>query len=250
MSYPPLDILKPVADGVYIADSELPGLKGTIFPVRMTIILLPDGSLLLYSPTRFTDGLRQEMDRLGEIRHLVAPSTAHWLFLRQWQDRYPKAVAWAAPGLRRRLGPRRQGLRLDRDLPPEAPPEWRNDIALVMIEGALGYREAAALFHHPTRTLILTDLVQNLEPIHLPTVARPLPHLLGIAAPHGGTPVHLRILLNRRRSQLVQTGYRLLAFHPERVIFAHGTWFPDHGTEALRTALRWLIPPVVSLRGA
>ncbi len=240
MSYPPLDTLKPVASDVYIVDSELPGLKGTIFPVRMTVIRLPGGDLLVYSPTRFTEGLSQDLDRLGEVRHLAAPSTAHWLFVSQWVDRYPQATTWAAPGLRDRSGPRRQGLRLDRDLPPEAPPEWANEIALIMIEGALGYREAA-LFHRPTRTLTLTDLIQNLEPSQLPLAARPLPRMLGIAAPHGGTPVHLRALLYPRRSHVLSAARRLLALEPERVIFAHGTWFPDHGTEALRRALRWLM---------
>jgi hypothetical protein len=236
LSYPPLDTLKPVADGVYIADSELPGLTGTIFPVRMIIIRLPGGSLLIYSPTRFIDGLRAELNRLGEVRHL-APSTAHWLFVGQWQARYPQATTWAAPGLRDRSGPRRQGLRLDRDLPADAPPEWAKEIALVMIEGAFGYREAA-LFHRPTRTLALTDLVQNLEPAHLPLAARPVPRLLGITAPHGGTPVHLRALLYPRRAHVLNAAHRLLALEPERVIFAHGTWFADHGAEALRRALR------------
>jgi Domain of unknown function (DUF4336) len=241
LSYPPLDTLKPIADGVHIVDSELPGLKGTIFPARMTIIRLPEGSLILYSPTRFTERLRRELDRLGEVRHLVAPSTAHWMFVGQWQTRYPEATTWAVPGLRDRSGPRRQGLRLDRDLPTEAPSEWAEDIALVMIEGALGYREAA-LFHRPSRTLTLTDLAQNLEPSHLPLAARPVPHLLGIAAPHGGTPVHLRALLYPRRAQVRKAAHRLLALEPERVIFAHGAWFQEHGAETLRRTLRWLIP--------
>jgi hypothetical protein len=240
LPYPPLDTPKPIADGVYIVDSELPGLRGTIFPARMTIIRLPSGDLILYSPTRFTDGLHRELDRLGEVRHLVAPSTAHWMFVGQWQTRYPQATTWAAPGLRDRSGPRRQRLRLDCDLPSEAPPEWAEDIVLVTIAGALGYREAA-LFHRPSRTLTLTDLVQNLEPSHLPLAARLVPRLLGIAAPHGGTPLHLRALIYPRRAHVLKAAQRLLVLEPERVIFAHGTWFREHGAEALRRALGWLV---------
>lgn len=48
--YPPLDTPKPVAPGVFIVDSLLPGLVGRIVPARMTVIRLPDGGLLLHSP--------------------------------------------------------------------------------------------------------------------------------------------------------------------------------------------------------
>jgi len=240
IAYPPLDTLKPVADGIYIVDSLLPGVVGKIFAARMTVIRLGDGTLLLHSPTRFQDILNQELNGIGQIRHLVAPDPAHWMFLPQWQDRYPTATTWAAPGLRSRSKPRKRGVRLDYDLGSAAPAEWGEDIELVMIPGGFGFHEAA-VFHHPSRTLVLTDLVQNLEPGKLARPLRPLPRLLGIAPPMGGTPLHLRWVINLRRNEASAATHRLLDLEPERVLFAHGLWFRDNGTTALRSALRWLL---------
>ena len=63
------------------------------------------------------------------------------------------------------------GVRLDRDLPSESPPEWAQDFEQAIIPGAAGFREVT-LFHRPSRTLLLTDLVVNLEAGKLPLHAR------------------------------------------------------------------------------
>ena len=33
---------------------------------------------------------------------------------------------------------------------------------------------------------------------------------------------------------------RMLAWQPQRVVFAHGRWYPDHAMAELRRAFRWL----------
>jgi hypothetical protein len=93
VGYPPLDKPKPIAEGVFIVDSILPGLLGKILPIRMTVIRLPGGDLLLHSPTPFSAALKQELEKLGRIRHLVAPNVAHWTSLEQWQRACQ--AAWA-----------------------------------------------------------------------------------------------------------------------------------------------------------
>jgi len=238
--YPPLDTPKKAAEDVFVVDSLLPGALGTMLPVRMTVIRLPNGELILHSPTRFTPGLRRELEAIGRIRHLVAPNIAHWTFLEGWQRRCPDATTWAAPGLRERSQVRRSGVRLDHDLGDAAPPEWGDAIALATVPGGFGFREIA-LFHRPTRTLILTDLVLNLEPDKLPAPMRPLMRLLGVVAPDGMPPPYLRAVVRLRRRAAKQAASRLLELRPERVVFAHGSWFAQDGTDALRRSLRWLL---------
>ena len=240
VSYPPLDTPKPVAENVFVIDSLFSGAMGLILPVRMTAIRLPNGELLLHSPTRFSAGLRSELERLGRIRHLVAPNIAHWTFLKNWQDACPDATTWAAPGLRERAQVRRSRVRLDHDLGETAPSEWGGALELVMVPGGLGFREIA-LFHRPTRTLMLTDLVLNLEASKVPAVLRPLARLLGILAPDGMAPAYLRALIKLRRQAATQAASKLLNLEPERVIFAHGRWFEKDGAAALRRSLRWLV---------
>lgn len=238
--YPPLDIPKPVADNVLIVDSVMPGAVGKLLPVRMTVIRLPDGGLLLHSPTRYSIPLKQALEKLGPIRHLVAPNFAHWIFLQEWQRACPDATTWAAPGLRERSQVRASGVRLDHDLSDAAPAEWGGAIGLTTIPGGLGFKEMA-LFHRPTRTLVLTDLVLNLEASKLPAALRPLARLFGVTAPGGMAPPQLRGIVKLDRAEAARNASKLLKLEPERVIFAHGSWFERDGTAALRHSLRWLL---------
>ncbi|SDD25845.1 DUF4336 domain-containing protein [Belnapia rosea] len=238
--YPPYDRPKPVTADVQVVDSLLPGPLGSQLPVRMTVLRLPDGGLLLHSPTRFSSQLAEALARLGPIRHLVAPNIAHWTFLRDWQRAFPEAVTWAAPGLRQRRQVRRSRLRLDHDLGAVAPTAWGGVITLATVPGGLGFHEVA-LFHEPSRTLVLTDLVLNLEAPRLPALMRPIVRLFGSLAPDGMPPPYLRAVIRWRLRAARQAAERLLALQPDRVIFAHGLWFERDGTAALRHSLRWLL---------
>lgn len=238
--YPPLDVPKPVADDVFIVDSLLPGPLGAMLPVRMTVIRLPGGDLLLHSPTRFTFALRNALEALGPIRHLMAPNVAHWTFLKPWQRACPGVTTWAVPGLRERSQVRRSGVRLDHDLGHVAPSEWGGAIGLNVVAGGFGFREIA-LFHIPSRTLVLTDLALNLEAPKLPAAIRPIARLFGITAPDGMPPPYLRAVIRLRRRVAAEAASRLLELRPDRVILAHGLCFDTDGTAALERSLRWLL---------
>lgn len=234
-TYPPLDVLKPVADDLWVVDSGPLMVARIPLPVRMTVMRVNDG-ILLHSPTRYDRNLHRAIAALGPVRHLVAPSFAHWIFMREWLTPCPDAVTWAVPGLRDRRQVRRADLRLDRDL---GGPAW-DGIEQCVIPGGGGFREVAFL-HRPSRTVLLSDLVQNLEPDKLPVVARPLARLLGVTSPDGRAPVYLRAMVRLRRRDAASAVSRVLAWEPERVIFAHGRWFERDGAAALRRSFRWLV---------
>ncbi len=238
-AYPPLDTPKPVAEGVWIVDSGPISAFGLSLPVRMTVIRLGNGDLWLHSPTRYDDALRAELERHGRIRHLVAPNIAHWMFVRDWQQRCPDAVTWAAPSLRERGQVKKSGVRLDRDLGDAPPPEWSGEMEQVVVPG-VGFAEVA-FFHKPSRTLILTDIVQNLEPEKLPTIMRQVARLNGVLAPNGKAPTYLRLILRAKRRAAAAAVERMLAWNPERVIFSHGRWFERDGAAALRRSFAWLV---------
>jgi short-subunit dehydrogenase len=94
--------------------------------------------------------------------------------------------------------------------------------------------------------LILTDLVQNLDPNHLPLSNQAAANLLGNAKPDGKAPVYLRLLLRLGGRSAQAAAERLVSLAPERVIFAHGDWFVAGGADRLRRSLRWLLPAGVS----
>ncbi len=232
--------MTPVAENVWFIDDEPINAVGLRLPVRMTIIRLGTGELLLHSPTRYSSAVREELERLGTIKYLVAPSIAHWMFMPEWQRHLPDTITLAVPGLGAREQVREVGLRVNRELLDGTPEEWAGEIENVLISGPL-FAEIA-LFHKPSRTLVLTDLVQNLRREELSYGARMVANLLGITKPDGKAPLYLRLLLRLGGRASEQAAARLLAFAPERVIFAHGEPFECDATARLRRSLRWLTP--------
>ncbi len=240
-TYPPLDTPKPVADGVWIVDSGPMKAGGLVsIPVRMALFRDAAGELVLYSPTRWTPELAAELDGLGRVSWLLAPSSVHWTFVKGWQDRYPNAAVLAAPGLEKRGQVQRSGLRIDGHLGESLPLEWGGLFEAVTVPGGLGFREVG-LFHRPSRTLALCDLVHNFEPQKLPPLQRPVVRLAGGMAPNGRAMIQLRTLVSLNRAAARAAADRLVALAPERVLFAHGRIFEADGAARLRRSLSWLL---------
>ncbi|CAN7618939.1 SDR family oxidoreductase [Phenylobacterium sp. LjRoot219] len=239
ISTPPLNTPKPVADDVWIVDAPAIHRAGLTLPLRMTVIRLAGGELLLHSPTAFDAGLAAALDELGRVRHLIAPSFGHWMFLQAWRQAYPEAIVWAAPGLKRRRQVRASGVTIDQELSDTPPEAWAGQIEQVVVRA--GPFAEVEFFHRASRTLVLTDLIVDVEPERLPARQRGRARLLGVAASRGKAPIYLRLLLHANRPQLLAPVARLLAFDPERVIFAHGRWFEADGGARLREALDWLL---------
>jgi short-subunit dehydrogenase len=207
-------------------------------PVRMTIIRLRSGEVILHSPTQFSPDLKAAIERLGPIRHLAALSTGHWMFLSAWQKACPKATTWAVPGLKDRTQVRRAGVRVDHELGDGAPSAWRGEVETVLVRG-VGFAEVD-LFHRPSGTLVLTDLVLNLDPAQFPAAGRLLARLMGFTSPLCRPPPYVRAMLLANAPRTAAAAARLTALEPERVVFAHGAWFDRDAAARLRHALAWL----------
>jgi Domain of unknown function (DUF4336) len=237
-TYPPLDVLKPVGDGIWIVDSGPLKAGGVIpLPVRMTVIKLEDGRIFLHSPTRYDDSLRVAIERLGPIRHLVAPNSAHWTFLKDWKDKVPSALAWAAPGLRARRQVKRTRISWHDDLGASSQALWTPELEQVEVPGIGGFREVC-FFHRRSGSLILTDLVQHLDGDHTSGATKLFSALFGARE---RAPVYLRAVVKLKGEPARAAARRLVALEPQRVIFSHGEWFERNAAAQLRKALAWLL---------
>jgi hypothetical protein len=234
--YPPFDTLKSFGEGVWIVDGQPIGSNGLLLPIRMTVVRLGSGDLLLHSPIGYSPGLARALEGLGTVRHLVAPNLAHWLFLPEWQRAYPEATMWAAPGLAGRPQVERSGLRIDRMLGADAPEAWRDEITQGILPGRRF--DEVWFFHRPSRTLIFTDVLQNLEPRKLPPVMRAL--MRAAASTRGTTPVYLRGIFWAKAGAARVAARALKALEPERIVLAHGTPITADATRRLREGLGWL----------
>lgn len=236
-TYPPLDVPKRVAEDVWIVDSGPMNAMGFKLPVRMTIFRLQNGDLLLHSPTPFSAEVAKAVEALGPVRHLVAPNIAHWTFLADWQRAYPDATTWAAPGLRDRAQVRTSNVRIDAELGETAPAEWAGTLDQGIVRGGAGFNEVW-FFHRQTRTLVLVDLIENLEPEKLPPIARLL--MQASAATRGTTARYLRLPVRIGGSEAKKAVQAMVALKPDRVIFAHGRTFENDGAAELKRGFEWL----------
>lgn len=237
--YEPLNTLKPVAPDVWLIDGPAIRFYGMPFSTRATVIRLKDGGLWVHSPTKLTEGLRAELEALGPVRHLIAPNWIHYAWVHEWQTAFPQAVAWAAPGVKDRAKRKGVPVRFDHVLTDEAPPDWAGQIDQLLIKGSFIHREAV-FFHPASRTLILTDLIENFAPANLPWYMKIATRIGGIQAPDGSMPRDMRLTFRNHFAALRAGVQQMIDWAPERVILAHGEWFQHDGTAQLRRAFAWL----------
>ncbi len=242
-TYPPINTLKPVVKNVWIVDGPVirfgfpwPKLP---FPTRMTIIRIAGGALFVHSPTLLTPSLRAEIERVGRVRFIVGPNRIHYWWIPDWKTAFPQAQVYLAPRIKEQARGRIdfETLPLGRD----SGYPWDGEIATLPIVGS--YMTEVEFFHRESRTLILTDLIENFEPEKVGAwFMRLLMWIGGVSAPHGGLTRDLRLTFTWRHKRELRAAVEImLAWNPERIIFAHGRWHEADGSAELRRAFRWLL---------
>jgi hypothetical protein len=206
------------------------------FPTRMTIIRLAEG-LFVHSPTVLDETLRAEVDALGPVRWIIGPNRIHYWWIPEWRAAYPEAEIWLAPRIREQAG-HRIDFETKEILTPHGYP-WDDEIHTLPINGS--YMTEVEFFHPASRTLVLTDFIENFEPRKLSGwFMRLLTRLGGVADPNGSMPRDMRATFRGQKQQLKAAVETMIGWNPERVILAHGRWYATNGTAELKRAFRWL----------
>ncbi len=234
--YEPLNTLKPVGTDLWLIDGPALKFHGLPFSTRATVVRLANGDLWVHSPTLLTEGLKDELAALGPVRHLIAPNWLHYAHIGDWQAAFPRATAWAAPGVAARAAKKGLPLSFDRDLGAEADAPWAGEIDQMIVAGSKVHREAV-FFHRGSETLILTDLIEAFETAKLPAWARPVIWLAGIDDSDGKMPPDMAVTF-RDKEALADSVDRMIAWGPQRVILAHGRWYARDGVQELERAFR------------
>jgi hypothetical protein len=197
----------------------------------MTVVRLRDGGLFVHSPIGLEGGLREEVDELGPVTAVVAPSLFHHLSVGAWKQVYPEALFACCPG----LDSKRADFAWDRVLGDRAEPEWADDLQQVSF-AARTMENEVFFFHAATRTMICADAMFNLA-THPSRLTRVVGRLLGNRRP-GATWLE-RVMIRDRAGAREQID-RMLAWAPERILLAHGAPIETDGEAALRRAYAWL----------
>jgi hypothetical protein len=224
-------MLDQLADGLWVV-ARPQRFWGVETGTRTTVVRLKGDRLFVHSPVALDDTLRAAIDARGSVAAVVAPSLFHHLYVGQWHDAYPDARLFCCP----RLEQKRKDVAWHGVLGDAPEPEWKGELDQVHFSARS--LENEVVFHHAaTRTMICADAIFNLRQ-HPSRFTRFVATLLGNDKP-GATYLEPWIMRDRdgARNQLE----RMLAWHPERIVLAHGDLVESRGTEVLALAYAWLL---------
>ncbi len=241
--YDPLYQLKLMAENIWIVDGpaiEMSfGLTKVPFSTRMTVVKLANGKLWCHSPIQPNQALLDSLDQLGEVAYLIGPNKLHYAYLQAWKDLYPSAQVWLAPGIDQRARAQKIPLPQGQELTDQAPPTWSAELDQDLFKGSR-FMQEAVFFHKASKTLILTDMIENIETHQMKTHQRLLFKLGDNAYPNGKTPRDLRLTFVGKKTAARTSFETLKNWEPEKIILAHGQCFLENGQEELDRAFKWV----------
>jgi len=221
-------------ENIWVAEGPVVSFYGFPYATRMAIIRLTNGQLFVWSPIALNETLRAEVNEFGTVAYLVSPNSIHHLFLGEWKSAYPQAKLYASPSLAKK----RRDLAFDATLGDAPEPAWAAEIDQVEMAGSFFLTEIV-FFHRVSRTAIFADLIENFPNGWFRGWRGWLARLDGITEADPGAPREWRASFwNRRRARAALR--RIVDWHPERVIVAHGTMCRSEATAFIQKAFRWL----------
>jgi hypothetical protein len=221
-------MLTPIAYNIWSAEHPLV-VNGVPCTTRMTVVKLNDGSLWIHSPIPVNTTIRAQIDSLGPVRYVVAPSLAHHLFVTDFAASYPDARLFGAPG----LASKRPDIAALQTLQAGSK-QWEPELACLLFGGMPKVNETV-WFHSPSATLILTDICQYWQG-PMAWQARAWAMVSGVRS-RFDVPLMVRMLTRDKREAHV-SAQAVLLWPFTRVLVAHNVVIEQDAKEKLSHAFR------------
>ena len=234
--------MRKFAQGIHLAESTV-RFYGVRIQTRMTVVQLSGSRLFLHSPVPLDAPLRRDLDSLGEVAFVVSPNKIHHLSIGEYIDAYPRARVFASPG----LSERRADLAFDGILGDQPDPGWVAELDQAEVRGNVFFAEIVFL-HRASRTLIVTDLVENLDSETTSVFGRSLARLFGVGSEPVASPEHR--LYTTDVAAAAASLERIRSWDFERIILSHGTLIESDGRAVMDTVAQHLVSRVRSRSGA
>jgi Domain of unknown function (DUF4336) len=210
---------------------------GVAFTTRMVITRLSGGSLWIDSPVSLSFDTLKRVTALGPVSYLVAATPRHVWRLAEWHAQFPDAQLWAAKPSPLTL--KKGNLEFTGILTDTPPQGWAEDLEQVPFRGNPLIEEVLFL-HRKSRTVILDDLIQNHPPEKGHPLRSALFRLAGVAYPHGGVPLDIRLtFLHRHLAR--RSLERLLSWDFDKLIIGHGVCIERNAKTFVERAFQWLM---------
>ncbi|MGR3323481.1 MAG: DUF4336 domain-containing protein [Pseudooceanicola sp.] len=222
------DPLQPLGPGIWLADGPaIHAVAGFRYPTRMAVIRLGDGTLFAWSPVSLTAPLGAAIDRLGKVRHIVAPNGLHHLFLAEWQAAFPDATLHGTAALQAK----RADLAFDATLTGTPDPAWAAEIDQRLVRTRI--TDEVVFFHRPSGTILFTDLLQHLPAGWFKGWRALVARLDRMTGPEPAIPRKFHLAL-RDRAELAS----VMEWNVKTVVMAHGAPVTENASDVLARALR------------
>jgi hypothetical protein len=127
------------------------------FPRRMTVVRLADRRLVVFSAIALDDTEMRWLEQWGRPAFLVVPSPIHRIDAKPWKERYPRMFVVAPAGARAQA---------EEVVPVDATSVDFGDpsVRLVTVPGTDEREAALEVRRNGGTTLVINDLIWNLEP--------------------------------------------------------------------------------------
>jgi hypothetical protein len=216
------------------------------YPHRSVVIRLPDGSLMVISPIRLTAEVKETVDPLGELRHILSPNAIHHLHMGQWQAAYPNARMYASP----RLPGRRKDLRFDAVLTSVPEAAWAEQVDQCIF-GESGLLPEVVFHHRTSRTVVFADLIMDFDPQILTPISRITSRVNQM---YRHTPGGVQLANNAGREDSRKALQVIRQWSAEHLVVSHSPWLCIDGADdvaaVLDDAFDWLLERSAFAEGA
>ncbi len=227
-------MLKNIDSDIWTLDGDRVTMFSIPFTTRMTIVRLSNNQLWLHSPIAPSAERFNTINELGEVAHIIAPNIFHHLFVGDWLAKYPSAKLWGAEG----LPEKRPDLKFDAVLNDSTEQIWENEIDQLYFQGSKILPEVVFL-HKKSKTLIITDLIQNHDPVLDNWFWRLVKKINGVLSPKGGVPKDLRMtILDKEIARLSLE--KMLSWDFEKMVLGHGICIDNNAKKYVADSFSWL----------
>ena len=235
--------LQQVAENLWVVGQPMQFL-GLEIGTRMTVVRLSHpadqpGELVLISPVRLAEADKAKLDELGTVAHIIAPNLFHHLFMEQAQQLYPQAKCWGVA----ELAQKRSGLKLDGLL--DQPGSLGEALSYLPVQGfaallpqGICQVNETVFCHHPSRTLIVTDLAFNFDSASS-LGTRFAARVLG--SYEALRPTLLEKWGTQDKAGVEASVREILQWNFDRVVLTHGSVVEQGGKTALREGYEWFL---------
>ncbi|MEE4153714.1 MAG: hypothetical protein V2I27_06105 [Erythrobacter sp.] len=205
-------------------------------PTRSTLLADPQGHIWIHSPVAYSRELHASIEALGPIAGLIAPNSFHHLSLEEWSRHLAGTRIVMAPDLEDRFAALKPQIVALPDFGRTSGPRW---LALEVIEG--GSWCEIAFYHYSSRSLVLTDILQNFELARINGL--PAKALLTLSGARRGPVVSIEMLAMAFRAgklaKVRESLAKIRRMSARRVLISHGA---QPSSENLR-GIGWTIDP-------